>query len=105
MRYREMEHVDLAAARRLVAGWLDEHTSGPLEQMASDLKGNYPHPDEMAVVLRGMAVAELRRRTSSPPIRRGASEANCPFCPARAGRTPSRSSRKKDVNARLPPWE
>jgi hypothetical protein len=31
MRYREMEHVDLAAARRLVAGWLDEHTSGSLE--------------------------------------------------------------------------
>jgi hypothetical protein len=62
-----MERVDLAAARRLVADWLDEHTSGSLEQMASDIKGNYPHPEDMAVVLRGMAAAELRRRTSPPP--------------------------------------
>jgi hypothetical protein len=63
-----MELVDLAAARRLVTEWLDEHTSGSLEQMARDLKGNYPdHPEDMAVVLRGMAAAELRRRTSPPP--------------------------------------
>jgi hypothetical protein len=70
MRYRDMERVDLAAARRLVSAWLDEHTDGTLEQMASDLKGNYPdHPEEMAVVMRGMMAAELRRRTS-PGARR-----------------------------------
>lgn len=32
--------------------------------MAGDLKRRYPaHPDEMAVILRGMMAAELRRRT------------------------------------------
>jgi hypothetical protein len=67
MRYRDMERVNLAAARQLVTGWLDTHTDGSLEQMTSDLKGNYPHPEDMAVVLRGMAAAELRRRTSPPP--------------------------------------
>ena len=65
-----MERVDLAAARRLVSAWLDEHTDGTLEQMASDLKGNYPdHPEDMAIVLRGMMAAELRHRTS-PTARR-----------------------------------
>jgi hypothetical protein len=35
--------------------------------MASDLKGHYPdHPEEMAVVMRGVMAAELRRRTSPP---------------------------------------
>jgi hypothetical protein len=68
MRYRDMERVDLAAARRLVSTWLDEHTGGSLEQMACDLKGNYPdHPEDMAVVLRGMMAAELRRRTAPSP--------------------------------------
>jgi hypothetical protein len=63
-----MEHVDLGAVRRLVTTWLDEHTSGTLEQMTRDLKGNYPdHPEDMAVVMRGMMAAELRRRTSPPP--------------------------------------
>jgi hypothetical protein len=63
-----MAHVDLAAVRRLVTTWLDEHTSGTLEQMADDLKGNYPdYPEEMAVVMRGMMAAELRHRTSPPP--------------------------------------
>ncbi len=56
------------AARRLVAQWLDEHPGGSLGQMAGDLKGNYPdHPEEMAAVLRGFMVAELRHRTSPPP--------------------------------------
>ena len=69
MRYRDMEKVDLAAARKLVSSWLDEHTDGTLAQMASDLKGHYPdHPEEMAVVMRGMMVAELRRRISPPQI-------------------------------------
>ena len=63
-----MEHVDLSAARKLVSDWLDDHTDGTLEQMTHDLKGNYPdHPEEMAVVMRGMMAAELRRRTSPPP--------------------------------------
>jgi hypothetical protein len=65
-----MEHVDLSAARRLVSEWLDQHTDGTLGQMADDLKGNYPdYPEEMAVVMRGMMAAELRRRTSPPPER------------------------------------
>jgi len=65
-----MEKVDLDAARRSVSGWLDEHPSGSLPQMADELKVNYPaFPDEMAVVLRGIMTAELRRRTS-PVIRR-----------------------------------
>ena len=63
-----MEHVDLNAARKLVSEWLNEHTDETLAQMAADLKGNYPdYPEEMAVVMRGMMAAELRRRTSPPP--------------------------------------
>jgi hypothetical protein len=59
-----MEAIDLDAARRAVSAWLDEHRDGTLAQMAEDLKGRYPaHSDEMAVILRGMMAAELRRRT------------------------------------------
>ena len=59
-----MERIDLEAARKTVCAWLDEHQDGTLAQMADDLKTRYPaHPDEMAVVLRGMMAAELRRRT------------------------------------------
>jgi hypothetical protein len=55
---------------QVVTAWLDEHTDGTLEQMASDLKVHYPdHPEEMAVVMRGMMAAELRHRTS-PAARR-----------------------------------
>jgi hypothetical protein len=54
MRYRDMEHLDLDAARQSVSTWLDEHPSGSLAQMADELKENYPaFPDEMAIVLRG----------------------------------------------------
>ena len=64
MRYRDLEGIDLGAARKAVCAWLDEHQGGTLAQMAEDLKRRYPaHPDEMAVILRGMMVAELRRRT------------------------------------------
>ena len=64
MRYRELEAIDLDAARKAVRAWLDEHQDGTLAQMADDLKRRYPaHPDEMAVILRGMMAAELRRRT------------------------------------------
>jgi hypothetical protein len=63
MRYRDMEAIDFGAARRAVCAWLDEHQGGTLAQMADDLKCRYPaHPDEMAVILRGMMAAELRRR-------------------------------------------
>jgi hypothetical protein len=64
MRYRDMDAIDLAAARKAVCAWLDEHQGGALAQLAEDLKCRYPvHPDEMAVILRGMMAAELRRRT------------------------------------------
>lgn len=64
MRYRELEAIDLDAARKAVRAWLDEHQDGTLAQMADDLKYRYPaHPDDMAVILRGMMAAELRRRT------------------------------------------
>ena len=64
MRYRELKAIDLDAARKAVCAWLDEHQDGTLAQMADDLKRRYPaHPDDMAVILRGMMAAELRRRT------------------------------------------
>ena len=64
MRYRDMEAIDLDAARKAVCAWLDAHQDGTLVLMAEDLKGRYPaHPDEMAVILRGMMAAELRRRS------------------------------------------
>jgi hypothetical protein len=59
-----MESIDLGAARDAVCEWLDENKDGTLAQMADDLKRRYPeYPEEMAVVLRGMMAAELRRRT------------------------------------------
>jgi hypothetical protein len=72
MRYRDMEAIDLGAARKAVCLWLDEHQGGTLAQMAEDLKRRYPaHPDEMAVILRGMMAAELRRRTRPGSISTG----------------------------------
>jgi hypothetical protein len=59
-----MEKIDLDAARIAVCAWRDEHKDGTLAQMADELKHRYPdHPEDMAVVLRGMMAAELRRRT------------------------------------------
>jgi hypothetical protein len=90
LRYRDMEHVDLDAARKMVSAWLDEHPNGTLPQMAGELKRNYPDfpdfPAEMTVVLRGMMTAELRRRTSPPegPAARGDG-------PGGQGRTPGPS--------------
>jgi hypothetical protein len=64
MRYRDMEAIDLGAARKAVCAWLDEHQGGTLAQMTEDLKRRYPtYADEMAVILRGIMAAELRRRT------------------------------------------
>ncbi len=60
-----MENIDLGAARKAVCAWLDEHQGGTLAQMADELKHRYPdYPEQMAVVLRGMMAAELRRRTN-----------------------------------------
>jgi len=67
-----MENIDLSATRRAVCEWLDEHQDGTLAQMTDELKHCYPdQPEEMAVVLRGIMIAELRRRiqpdtTTSP---------------------------------------
>jgi len=59
-----MDAIDLGAVRKVACAWLDEHQGGALAQMAEDLKCRYPaHPDETAVILRGMMAAELRRRT------------------------------------------
>jgi len=59
-----MEAIDLGAARKAVCAWLDEHQGGTLAQMAEDLKYRFSaHPDEMAVILRGMMAAEVRWRT------------------------------------------
>lgn len=59
-----MEKIDLDTVRKAVCAWLDEHKDGTLAQMADELKHQYTdHPEEMAVVLRGMMAAELRRRT------------------------------------------
>ena len=69
MRCRDIEAIDLDAARKAVCTWLDEHQGGMLSQMAEELKWRYPvHPEEMAVILRGMMVAELRRRTRPESI-------------------------------------
>lgn len=63
-----MESVDLAVARAAVCEWLDRHPGGTLASMAEDLKCRYQEfPDEMAIVLRGMMAAELRRTTAMPP--------------------------------------
>ena len=64
MRYRDLEGIDLGAARKAVCVWLDEHQGGTLARIADDLKRRNPaHSDEMAVILRGMMTAELLRRT------------------------------------------
>lgn len=59
-----MAKTDLDAARKAVCAWLDGHKDGTLAQMADELKHRYSdHPEEMAIVLRRMMAAELRRRT------------------------------------------
>ena len=59
-----MEKIDLDAARKAVCAWLDEHQGGTLAQMVDELKHRHSdHPEDMAIVLRGMMAAELRRRT------------------------------------------
>jgi len=67
-----MEAIDLGAARKAVCAWLDEHQGGTLAQMNEDLKRRYPtYPDGMAVILRGIMAAELRRRTRPGSVSTG----------------------------------
>jgi hypothetical protein len=69
MRFRDMERIDVDTARKEVCAWLDEHQHGALAQMAEDLKHHYGrHSEEMAVVLRGIMAAELRRRTATQAV-------------------------------------
>jgi hypothetical protein len=57
-----MEKIDLDAARRTVCVWLDEHKDSSLAHGRA--QASLPdYPEEMAVVLRDMMAAELRRRT------------------------------------------
>ncbi len=67
VRYGDMESIDLGAARKAVCAWLDEHQDGTLAQMADEFKQRYRDYPELAVVLRGMMAAELRRRTQTGP--------------------------------------
>jgi len=54
VRYRDLDHIDLDAAREKVRQWMLAHPGGTPAQMAADLKGGYPQfPEHMAVVLRG----------------------------------------------------
>ena len=54
MRYRDLDHIDLDAAKEKVRQWMLAHPDGTPDQMVADLKDGYPQfPDHMAVVLRG----------------------------------------------------
>jgi hypothetical protein len=58
VRYRDLDHIDLDAAREKVRQWMADHPGGTAAQMAADLKGDYPqYPEHMAVVLRGLMAA------------------------------------------------
>ena len=64
MKYRDMKNIDLGVARTAICAWLDDYQGGTLAQMADELKHRCPdHPKQVAVALRGMIAAELRRRT------------------------------------------
>lgn len=65
-----MARVDQDAARAAVSAWMDAHPDGTLQEMADELKKAYPagHQADMAVVLRGLGVAEQRGRAASPPV-------------------------------------
>ena len=58
MRYRDLDGIDLDAAREKVRQWMLAHPGGTPAQMAADLQGGYPQfPEHMAVVLRGLMAA------------------------------------------------
>ena len=72
MRYRDLDHIDLDAAREKVRQWMLAHPGGAPAQMAADLKDGYPqYPEHMAVVLRGL-MAALRDHPEDPdPAQQG----------------------------------
>ena len=54
MRYRDLDRIDLDATKEKVRQWMLAHPAGTPDQMAADLKGDYPKfPEHMAIVLRG----------------------------------------------------
>jgi len=72
VRYRDLDHIDLDAAREKVRQWMLAHPGGTPAQMAADLKDGYPqYPEHMAVVLRGL-MAALRDHSDDPdPAQQG----------------------------------
>jgi hypothetical protein len=55
VRFRDMDRIDLDAAKEKVRQWILAHPGGTPGQMAADLKGGYPQfPEHMAIVLRGI---------------------------------------------------
>ena len=68
MRYRDLDRLDLDAAREKVRQWILAHPGGTPAQMAADLKGGYPQfPEHMAVVLRGLMDALRDHREDLEP--------------------------------------
>jgi hypothetical protein len=58
VRYRDLDGIDLDAAREKVRQWMLAHPGGTPAQMTADLKDGYPQfPEHMAVVLRGLMAA------------------------------------------------
>jgi hypothetical protein len=68
VRYRDLDHIDLDAAREKVRQWMLAHPGGTAAQMTADLKGGYPQfPEHMAVVLRGL-MAALQDHPDDPDL-------------------------------------
>ena len=68
MRYRDLDRIDLDAAREKVRQWMLAHPDGTPAQMAADLQGGYPQfPEHMAVVLRGLMAALQDHPTDLDP--------------------------------------
>ena len=66
MRYRDLERIDLDAAKEKVRQWMLAHPGGTPGQMTADLKGGYQKfPDHMAIVLRGI-MASLQDHPGEP---------------------------------------
>ncbi len=55
------------AAQQMVLAWLGEHPGGTLDQMAGQLKCEYPpeYRKDMAMVLRSIMASEQMRRASA----------------------------------------
>jgi hypothetical protein len=54
VRFRDMDRIDMDAARQRVAAWMTGYPGGTPDQMAADLKGEYGQfAEDMVIVLRG----------------------------------------------------